>query len=480
MARSAATRNAVFLFIAVFFLSAITVLFTMEFRFLKKIMTNYEESIRQIAINQTNYFLRDLEAVTERAARELARQDEKSAALDRLTMLDPRITGAWIIDDSGAVISGTSRETLKPEKKWVPRGTKTLILGVDKDQTGQMTVAAATPFRNNWLVLAYRAAGFQEEMTFNFLNTACKVAVFGPNNYPVVWPFEKEALSHFSHHEGRLLVDGVWHEVSSAKVGEPPWSLFFFFPENNLNIYRTLTIMFLLLALYCCLYQFLVELWRVNSALSYFENVDFAIFNYLNEGVIITNNAGRIVFANKAAHEIFSEKKKSLKGTPLKDILGHIGNAQSGAKTYGTLTFQISDRRFEAIHAPLVKKGKVLGAITVIGSGAQEKTCFNVLSRLIETLPMAVIYIDRHHKVAQANLLARCYWGTLEPGLSIDGVDPELAGFIYRNIGSRTIKPVKLTSSNTTAEVVYVYDEEGNYSGALVLVTTPPEVNSVL
>lgn len=83
--------------------------------------------------------------------------------------------------------------------------------------------------------------------------------------------------------------------------------------------------------------------------------------------------------------------------------------------------------------------------------------------------------MDRNHKVVQANLMARCYLGSVEQGMSIDGVDPELAGFIYRNMGSSSIKPVLLASRNLIAEVIYIYDEDGNYDGALVIVNEPEE-----
>ncbi|NHM26534.1 PAS domain-containing protein [Desulfofundulus sp. TPOSR] len=469
-------NSVLFMFIALFFLSVITALFIMEFRFLKGIMTQYEDSIRQVAVNKTNLFFNDLRAATEGAARQLARwQEDRNRALGKLFAFDSRITGAYIINASGRITHGTPDPHLKVMAGQVLQLTGTSILGVHNNGTGQVVVTVVTHLDGEWLALDYRINDFQQEMIQEFLGSICKVAVFDQNNFPVVWPFEPEKLDQFTGREEKFHLD-MPYDVSSVQLEQPPWKLYFFQQENNFDTYRIITIMFLLFALYCCLYQLVVELWRVNSARSYFENIDFTIFNYINEGVIISNNAGRIIFANMAAHEVFSGRKTILKDMPLKELLGHIGDTCDGKNKYGTLTLKMSDRLLEAIHSPLIKKGKVLGAITVLGSGGkEEKTCRNFLSKLIESLPLGVVHVDRNHKVVQANLMARCYLGSVEQGMSIDGVDPELAGFIYRNMGSSSIKPVLLASRNLIAEVIYIYDEDGNYDGALVIVNEPEE-----
>ncbi|MEW6275850.1 MAG: PAS domain-containing protein [Bacillota bacterium] len=478
MKKSLEINSALFMFIALFFLSAMTLLFMLEFRFSRGIMTDYEESLRRAAVNKTNLFFNNLRAGAEGAARELSRRPEdRDAVLAKMFTFDSRITGAYILDSGGKILSGVPDRRLEITEKWFLLRRETSVLGVPGNGAGQMAVAVVTPLREEeWLALGYNITGFQQEILQEFPGDTCKVALFDQNNYPVIWPFSPEKLDQFTGREEKFHLDGMRYDVSAVKVGQPPWDLYFFLRENNFDTYRMITIMFLLFALYCCLYQFLVELWRVNSARSYFENIDFTIFDYLHEGVIISNNAGRIVFANQAAHEIFSERRAVLEGLPLKEILGYIENSGDEKSRYGTVTLKMSDRLLEAVHSPIVKKGKVLGALTVVGADGKEgKTCRSVLSKLIDALPLGVVHLDRNHKVVQANLMARWYLGSLETGMSIDEVDPELAGFIYRSMGSGSLKPVQLTSRDLPGEVVGVYTEDGTYAGALVLINGAPQ-----
>ncbi|CEP68527.1 PAS domain [Moorella glycerini] len=477
MKKNLTANSAGLMFIVIFFLSTITMLFIIEFRFLKDIITDYEESIRQVAVNKTNLFLNDLLAVTEGAARKLAGQNKKEDGLKELAFFDHRITGAYILEAGGRVVGQTADTPpgdLPLDREWekMPhQGSQ--VLGVHANNGVQMVVTVITPLGKEWLAIDYSIADFQQELSQEFLGNTCKVAVFDNHNYPVMWPFEREALEQFTGREEIFFTNHLQYDVSSQEVGQPPWKLYFFLRANYFDTYRIITIMFLLFALYCSLYQFLVELWGVNSANSYFENIDFTIFNYVNEGVIISNNAGRVIFANKAAHDIFTAKGP-LKGVKLQEILGHIGDVPGKQNKYGTLTLKTADRLLQAIHSPIIKKSKVLGALTVIGVNTrEEETCSRVLSRLMEALSQGVVYVDRNHKVVQANLMARCYLGSLDTGMSIDAVDPELAGFIYRNMGSRSIQRVQLASRNLTCEVIFVYDEEGVYAGTLVLINGP-------
>ncbi|WP_051276417.1 PAS domain-containing protein [Desulfovirgula thermocuniculi] len=454
MKRSPETSSALFTCVAFFFLSALTVLFIMEFRFSKAIMADYEQSLHQLAINRTALFLENLCAQAEGAARQLARQPREGS-------ITPGGPGTAGLSLAGASI-------LDPEA--APPTAKTAVTGVRRDEAGRLVATVVTPFQGSWLALEFDIGRAREDLAREFLNGTCRVALFDPQRYPLLWPLPPEKLDHFTGQEARLSADGVTYNVSWAEVGDPPWRIYFFQKENNFDAYRIITVMLLLFALYCCLYQFMVELWRVNSARSYFEHIDFTIFNYVNEGVIISNNAGKIIFANDAAHQIFAGKKKSLQGVQVREILGHRGE-NGEEKNNGPLTLKISDRTYSIVHSPLVKKGRVLGAITVIGPGEREaRTCKNVLNRLMEVAPLAAIYVDEGFRVAAANLLARCYLGSLEPGASIDGVHPELANMLYRHAGARSAVPFEL-AGGLRGEVSYVYDAEGNYDGALVILT---------
>lgn len=480
MKKSLTTNSAWFMFMALFILSVITILFITEFRFLKDIMVDYEETIHQVAVNKTNLFLDDLRVTTEGTSRKLSGQKKnRDDALKEVVSSDRRVTGAYILDDQGRVVSQAAGpypgNYPLPGKDWEKNARQeTWIWGVHEGSGSQLVITVVTRYEKEWLAVDYSITDFQQQLTQEFLGNTCKVAVFDNHNYPVVWPFERNLLDKFTGREEKFFANQLHYNVSSLEMRQAPWKLYFFMRDNNFDTIRIITIMFLLFALYCCLYQFLVELWGVNSANSYFENIDFTIFNYVNEGVIISNNTGRVIFANKSAHEIFSSKKDLLKGVKLREILGHIGDARDEQEKYGTITLKIADRLLQAIHSPIIKKGKVLGALTVVEADSKEEgICSQALSRLMEFLPQGVVFVDRNHKVVQANLMARYYLGSLDTGISIDAVDPELAGFIYRNMGSRSVKRVHLTSRNLTGEVVFVYDNDGLYAGALVMFNDP-------
>jgi len=480
MKKNLTTNNAWIMFIALFVLSIITILFITEFRYLKDIMIDYEGTIRQVAVNKTNLFLGDLQTSAESASRKLSAQNKnKDAALKEVFSIDHRITGAAILDTGGQVVSqatdGYSDYPPLSGKAWEEKPKQgTSILGNHQGNGTQLVVTVVTPFGKEWLALDYSITDFQQQLTQEFIGNTYRVAVFDNHNHAVVWPFEHTLLNKFTGQEEKFFANQLQYNVSSLDVRETPWKLYFFMRDNNFDTYRIITIMFLLFALYCCLYQFIVELWGVNSANSYFENIDFTIFNYINEGVIISNNAGRVIFANKSAHEIFATKRGPLKGLKIKDFLGHIGDTRDEQNKYGTLTLKTADHLLQAIHSPIIKKGKVLGALTVVGENSNEEgTCGHALSRLMEVLPQGVVFVDRNHKVLQANLMARYYLGSLDTGMSIDAVDPELAGFIYRNMGSRSFKRVQLTSLNLIGEVVFVYDDDGVYAGTLVMLNDP-------
>lgn len=480
MKKSLTTNNAWLMFMAIFILSVITMLFITEFRFLKDIMVDYEETIRQVAIHKTNLFFDDLRAVNEGISRKLSGQEKnRDGALKEVVSLDRRITGAFILDEQGRVISQAtdvySGGYPLPGKGWEEKPQQgTWIWGVHEGSGTQLVVTVVTRLEKEWLAVDYSIADFQQQLTQEFLGNTCKVAVFDNHNYAVIWPFERNALNKFTGREEKFFANQLHYNVSSLEVRQTPWQLYFFMRDNNFDTIRIITIMFLLFALYCCLYQFLVEFWGINSANSYFENIDFTIFNYVNEGVIISNNAGRVIFANKSAHEIFAAKKGLLKGVKLSEFLGHIGDTRDEQNKYGTMTLKTADRLLQAIHSPIVKKGKVLGALTVVGvNSTEEGICGRALSRLMEFLPQGIVFVDRDHKVVRANLIARCYLGSLDTGMSIDAVDPELAGFIYRNMGSRSVKRMRLTSRSLTGEVVFVYDDDGVYAGTMVLLNNP-------
>lgn len=112
----------------------------------------------------------------------------------------------------------------------------------------------------------------------------------------------------------------------------------------------------------------------------------------------------------------------------------------------------------------------MLGSLTVIrGNAKEEKAVRAVLNKFIEIVPEGLIYVDKNHEISMANLMARCYLGSLNKGVSIDVVDPDLAGAVYENIGSGSVKRIELQPYGLMCEIAPVYDDDGLYAGTLVV-----------
>lgn len=488
MKRSTESKNIFSLYIIVFFLGIIIVFGIMEFRFLKNILTSYESSIEQIAINKTNSFLNDLKAVSKNAARKIELQNITiDDAVEIIPTYDRRITNVYLINDNNIIHSSlTNNSNLKRISNLAKKLThqknkqKIIISEVINDEFSKLNIISiAVPlYKNEVLIIDFNIAQYQKEVIEEFANTNYKLAVFDSQNNPIIWPFNENQLTNFNLQQSKFYVDNEQYYVTNNKVGQPPWQLYLFQKDNNFEKFRAITIIFLVFALYYCLYQLLIEFWGVNSAKTYFDNIDFAILNQVNEGVIITNNAGVITFANKAAHEFFTERKSSLINVKLKEIMGHIEDFQGTNDNSQTLTLKTSHKLLQAIHSPIIKKGKKLGSLSVIRVNTDEEKSFkNVFNKLVKIIPEGIIYVDKNNEIVTANLMAKCYLGALDKGKSIEVIDPSLAEFICKNIDSRTINRIKLTSHDIWCDIAPVYDHDGVYTGTLlVLLNTDTKI----
>lgn len=468
------SKNIVTLYILVIALGIIIVFGIMEFRFLKDILTSYESSIEQIAVNKTNSFLNDLKSLSRNAARKIEMQDiNAEEAVKIVPNYDIRVTGVYVVkEDSTTASTSSSDKNLfitNLAKKAQENEQDVTLSEVIND-----TISTAVPLRDGRiLIIDFTIDDYQKEIIEEFTNTAYKLAVFDNKNTPIVWPFEEDQLANFNSQQSKLYAGEEQYQVIKSEVGNPSWNLYLFKKANNFEKYRAITIIFLVFALYYCLYQLLVEFWGVNSAKTYFDNIDFAILNQVNEGVIFTNNEGKIVFANKAAHDIFHERKNSLVNVQLKEVMGHIENLQGKSDNSQTLTLKTSDKLLEAIHSPIIKKGKKLGSLTVISANNSEEKAFkSVLEKLVEILPQGIIFVDKNNDIVTANLMAKCYLGNLDIGKNMEVVNPELAEFICKNIDSRSINRIKLTGHDIWCDAAPVYDNDGVYTGTLVILNS--------
>lgn len=473
-------RSMVSLYVLVIFLSILIIFGIFEFRFLNNILNSYENSIEQIAINKTNSFFNSIKAVSENGARKIELQNISydKEAVQNIASYDRRISNVYLTRNNGTIIEMLNEVTdtipitnfalgTKNKKK-----KKVQVSDLYYDEfSNQNIVRTATPLSSGGvLVIDFRIDDYIKEIIEEFSTTNFKIAVFDSKNTPVIWPFAKEQITNFDPNQSKFFLKNEQYHVVSNKVSPPQWQIYLFKKDTNFEQYRAITIIFLVFALYYCIYQLLVEFWGVNSAKTYFDNIDFAILNQINEGVIITNNAGVIVFANKAAHEFFSDRKRVLINVKLKEIMGHIGNLPDQSTSSQTMLLKTSDKILETIHSPIIKKGKKLGSLNIIRVNVSEEKSFkNVFQKLLEVIPEGVIYVDEKNEIVTANLMAKCHLGTLDHGKGIEAVDTTLAEAIRKNIDSHSINRIELTSYHTWCDIAPVYDSDGVYIGSLIV-----------
>ncbi len=466
-------------FVTIFFISIFILFGIMEFRHTKNIISRYETGIMQIAVNKTNTFHEDLKTVTINIAKRVENKQSNQQLLNQFIFFDSRITNLYIVKADGTIQNTTSQygqdqfiiELAKQTERL--KSYEVLVSGLHLDPSSRHEVITMiVPIKNKRTLLAvnFRLDQFQNEIIQDFMNQNYRVAVFDSSGNPVIWPFEKVKANVFDPQQETFYYDNKRYTIVASDAGDSLWRLYFFFETNNFELYRAITVLLLVFALYICLYELLVEFWGVNTAKTYFENIDFAIFNQIHEGVIIANNSGRIIFANEAAHHMFADRKNTLRNIKLKELFGNTDDFQRENEGSTTLTLKFRDKLLKAIHSPIIKNNKILGSLTVIRTDVKEDNIYHqILDKLIDALPQGIIFVNKDHEISLANLMAKCYLKNLIPGTSIEVIDRKLAAFIYNNIDSRATKRLEL-SGGLTCEVTPVYDDDGIYTGTLVVI----------
>lgn len=489
MKQTANNRNIFPMFVIISFISVFILFGVMEFRHTKGSLNNYENSLQQVAKNKTSLFIEDLRAITIAAAKKV--ENEKGniqQAILRIHSLDHRITNVHLVDEYGSIYkslyeSNDHEEVQKLGFEALKPGNNDIITsGVHLDPSTQFKVISlAIPLNhqngliNKAMIICFRFDQYQKEMMQEFMDNNYRVAVFDRNNYPIIWPFEDASKDEFIHLQGSYFWGNIKYNVKYNTIDTTDWKVYFFFKDNNFETYRAITILLLVFALYACLYQLLVEFWGVNTAKTYFENIDFAIYNQINEGVIIANNSGLILFANETAHNIFSDRRSTLRNTRIKELFSNI-DTQDGSEKSLTLTLKSGDKLFKAIHSPIVKSNKIMGSLTVIRTSVQEENEYvQILDKLIESVPQGIFFVDKNHQVSFANLMAKYLLGNLNIGSNINVFNNELAEAIYSNIDSGRVKGFELSSYGFKCDIVPVYDLDGIYTGTLVILLPPSE-----
>ncbi|GAB6157487.1 hypothetical protein JCM39194_06870 [Desulfotomaculum varum] len=463
-------------FATIFFLSIFILFGIMEFRHTNNVINSYESGIMQLAVNKTNSFHEHLKTVTISIAKKLDNQTNIRQFLNENIYFAPGIANIYILKER-KILNTTN---LTPDSFVVSlakrfEGQKIsdiYFAGIHLDSSSRnevITILYPLKNKNATLAVSFRLEQLQNELIQGFINQNCRIAIFDSANHPVLWPFEKVKPVSLDIQQDTFFYDNKKYRVVISEAGDGFWKLYFFFEANNFELYRAITVLLLVFALYICLYELLVEFWGVNTAKTYFENIDFAIFNQINEGVIIANNSGRVLFANEAAHHMFADRKNTLRNIQLKELFGNTDELPKENDGPTTLTIKFRDKLLKAIHSPIIKNNKILGSLTVIRTNNQDSDFYHqVLDKLIDALPQGIVFVNKNHEIAMANLIAKCYLNNLVPGTSIEVVDRNLAAFIYNQIDSRTTQRLTL-SDFLHCEITPVYDDDGIYAGTLIV-----------
>jgi PAS domain-containing protein len=329
------------------------------------------------------------------------------------------------------------------------------------------------------LLIDFKAGEFFWELTQLFAGEDFQVALLDGGHHPVVWPFDPEKAKGFSAWQSSFR-DDLPYRVDTASIKHSSWQICFFQKDNPFEAYRVIILMGLLFVLCFCvyefaLYKFMVNLWY-SSINAYFEDINFAVFNHLKEGVVICNQAGKIVFANEAAHKFFADQKSTLKDLEFQEIFGPVPDIVHGESR--KTIFKSSGQLLELVCSPIFKEGKLLGSLVVITlNHDQEKIGGNILAKLVEVDRSGLVVVDKNHEIMLANMLANYYLGSLEKGRHISEVDSRLATAIIDNVGSRSLNRVALDLNEVTCEIAAVYDDGGRYVATLVFLRAVEDNN---
>lgn len=473
-------KSALPLYVLILFLSMLIIFGIFEFRFLTNILNNYESNIEQIAINKTNSLFNEVKTVSENVARKIELQNAEfnEQTVRNVASHDSHITNVYLISKNGnikstlnEVINTMAISNLAFEVKQ-KKDRRIIVSELGYDEASNLNVIRTAVALDNGgvLVLDYRIDEYQKEIIEEFSTTDFKVAIFDVKNKPIVWPFTEEYLANFSPTEDKFYFKNEPYLIINNDANATQWQVLLFKKDTKFEQYRSITIILLVFALYYCLYQLLVELWGVNTAKSYFDNIDFAILNQINEGIIISNNAGTIVFANKAAHEIFSDRRHALVNVKLSKVMGHIDIFPTDKNDDQKFLLKTSESVWETIHSPIIKKGRRLGALSIIRINASEQKSYrHIFSTLLKTIPEGVIYVDADNIIVTANLMAKCYLGSLDQGKNIDTLDAALADAIHKNINTRSFSRFEIKPHSLWCDIAPVYDNDSAYIGSLIV-----------
>lgn len=454
----------------IFFVLLIIIFFLLEFRFLKKIMVEYEDNIQRIVLNEIYSFLHELDFYADTAAGRLTGEEGPDReTLSQIAAGNPRVADIKLLNEDGYV-----QYSLRDRKGYfyphdgyrqARRGQPYTFAIAERGRINELCVAAVaggqTGFR--YLLVNYRINDLQQEFILKYATEKLKIALVDDGGNLVVWPFAGEEVTSFAPGRESFTAAGARFDVKRTNLAGSDVNVLFFLKETHFDTYRIIAIMFLLFALYFLIYHFIVEVFNINNVNSYFDNIDFNIFNHLQEGIIIANKTGRLVFANNVAHRIFAGKKISPGKTVLGDLIGPLDG------TSGKVTLKKSDSLLEIIRSPIIKNGELLGTLAVLGPDTErEKLCHNAMGKVFEHLQDGLVFVDREGKIVASNMMAGYYLGKLENGMKLDEVNTELTVLVEQHIGTARAIRERLSWPDILCELLPVFDGNGLYAGTVI------------
>lgn len=455
----------------IFFVLLIILFFVLEFRYLKKIMVEYEDNIQRIVLNDINSFMHELQFYTDTAAGRIAADDYPSS--DKFAELaegNPRVADIKLLNESGRVLyslRGRDAPQYPHADYRQARPGQPYSYAVKKPGQG-MELCVASDMKTysqsgGYLLVCYRINDLQQDLILKYATEKLKIALVDAEGSPLVWPFAGEVVESFKPDKESFSAAGMQYDVRRADLSGSDVSVLFFIKDSHFDTYRIIAIMILLFALYFLIYHFIVEFFSINNVNSYFDNIDFNIFNHLREGIIISNKAGRLVFANNVAHHIFDNKSIS----PGKTVLGDLIGPMEG--TGGKVALKQSDRLLEIICSPIIKNGKLLGSLVVIGPDTErEKLCQNAMGKVLEQLPDGLVFVDREGKIISFNMMAECFLGQMKSGQKLVEVNTGLTALVEKNIGAAKMTRERLSWPDMFCELLPILDGSGLYAGTVI------------
>lgn len=457
----------------IFFISLMIIFFVLEFRFLKNIMVDYENNIKRIVLGEMQSFQHELELYTDIVATRLTGDNSRDELmLADMASTNNRMVDIKILNKDGKVLcslrEGEGYTYPREEFKQARQGRPYSFTISQGGRVSEVAVAARLAEDldpEHYLLVFYRINDLQHKFLMQYTTNKMKIALVDNNNRLVVWPFTTPGLTEFPADRTSYSAAGAQYDIQRTALAGSNLQVLFFFRDDHFDTYRIMVIMLLLFALYFLIYHFIVEAANINNVNSYFDDINFNVFNNLQEGIILTNNNGVLVFANNAVYQIFDGKKITPGKTALEDLIGPVDEAG------GKMTLKKSDSLLDIIRSPIIKNGKMLGSLVVIGPDREwESLCQRAMGRVFEHLQDGLVFVDREGKIVACNMMARYYLGNLDDGMKIDEVSTELTSLVEKHIGSTHMVREKLTWSGVFCELLPVLDGNGLYAGTLIFI----------